>query len=638
MLPRFFASTELLRSVSTLAALVALFSAVGCSKSADSQSRGGPAASVRSATVPSVLGCLPSGARVVAYAPSLASVVDDWTKRVLDGSQSPDVTSQVTRLLKNTPFAQGLAAARGEMVVGLYGIDDENPTFVGFVAGDTAPQLDALLRASLDSSTGNAVTVAGQTLSANSWAGQPVVHGVVPGGWVAGSDTAAVEYLLNNRSTPVGNELVDAWQAVATSPPRLFASITIGDVFKTAQDKEQAKMLGVDGVDRVSLALFESSSRQQDSLFIHTKAPHRGAFAAFTGKPLDRSLASKLPASLTGYTAISLDLLGAWNGFRTGLPDQFKSQLDMAEQGLKLDVGKDLLAHIGSPLSFAQFTAASGQDPVVLASIGLASRAGFKATLDKVKSMAPVPLDFSPGAGGVEFLNVPGNATAAPGVALTDDALLFCDSRAALDGLLSGTIKTGASSEVAGLFERFGGRAVAVSWVSRESLASTKNYKEVLATALSQGPKSAVSEAWGAFTWMAIVPALGDLGVAVVPEDKGLRVVLETDCGLTPVLALFSASSIEREQDQMARQSIDGLATHIRAAQERYHEQFGRFATSLWELERVKLVGADMASGIDGRLLYRVVANDTAWHLEVRHEAAALRYSVRSDGFVQAIQ
>ncbi|MCA8962835.1 MAG: hypothetical protein KDC38_20065, partial [Planctomycetes bacterium] len=348
-------------------------------------------------------------------------------------------------------------------------------------------------------------------------------------------------------------------------------------------------------------------------------------------------IADSVPENSVGFTAVSFDLVEIWKGMSSSLPAPVQQQVRAFEQNLKMSLVDDVLAKIGNTIVFSQVAAPGREKPSVLMSLALADGGGLLATLDKLTPMVPVPLNFQPGPGGAKLLTLPGNGSNG-GLAITDHGLLASDDRSLLDAALGGRGGVPAGSAAHRVIERFGGRASVLSWCSGESMSQSPEARKVLDLALRQGGSDGLGEIVGAFPWLDMGAALGDVVLAVTPEKTGLRCMSESDCGFLPFAMIAAALEVESRQAKQVRSVIDSLVVRIRAAQQSYREQHGKYAGSLYDLERSGVIDRSFARGVDGSIVYRVVEEGRDWRLEVKHSSGSRRFVVDAQGTILSNQ
>ena len=106
----------------------------------------------------------------------------------------------------------------------------------------------------------------------------------------------------------------------------------------------------------------------------------------------------------------------------------------------------------------------------------------------------------------------------------------------------------------------------------------------------------------------------------VEPEDL-LQDIAETDCGVLPLLAVACIVAADRVRADNELKSLLPLCEEVASAQDSFHSNKGRYATSLWELRSAALIDQQTSYGISKGYIYSINSDGKDWHMDLRRES-----------------
>ena len=275
--------------------------------------------------------------------------------------------------------------ARKGIAVAIVGKDAKKPEIVIAVRGGAAPPLRPMMDMVFQYLTqtrgpGKSVTKAGRTISI---AGVTDDHQQAT--WDEGDDRVICDPSIVDRVLAVldGNEpsaaktplLAELAKADASFEPLAVAFINVAPFGPLPPD---AAKLGLDGVKRVDFRI----GFQDDALVTISRAiapaPRKGILALVDQPGFTLASLPPLPGGLTGFTAMSIDVGKTYYQvvamIKANDPNGAKS-VEEAEKSLhellKMDLRRDVLAHMGPKLAFYTAPAQGGPEAVAAAMLDM---------------------------------------------------------------------------------------------------------------------------------------------------------------------------------------------------------------------------------------------------------------------------
>ena len=203
---------------------------------------------------------------------------------------------------------------------------------------------------------------------------------------------ATIDLLDGKAPSAVGHPLVaELARAEGLFRPMLFGFF---DPKALPPMPAEAQAMGLGGLERVDFRWGFRDEALFSVFRIKAPSPRKGLLALLDGPTFDRSTLPPMPASVTGFAALSVSPLQLYEKAaalaNTGKPDGAPDQFAPGEAGIKqmtgLDVKADLLAKLGPKMAtFTVPATAPGGLPIEAVIIAeVADSAAFVDSLDKV--------------------------------------------------------------------------------------------------------------------------------------------------------------------------------------------------------------------------------------------------------------
>lgn len=618
----------------------------GCTKSADatkSARKKAPAS-----PPPAQLTLLPGDPLLVMHVNDPAKLGGKWVAHMRQELGA----SPVSDWLEETFSSIGkdlLGALPGGLAIGVYGDPqrDPEPDVMILVAGGKAEQLDPCLPLLLgpDPRGGEFVDELGVTKSQFESGTKTWFHGEIAGFWAATTKQEFIKQTqaraLNHKPGPFTNAVFQScWKACGGMQPEFFLAASLPNLENSAQMRRVMKGLGVDKVQGLGYAFSMQDKQCSDVLYVVSPRPHMGAMRLFGGEAISPKELLGVSESDLGFGFMSVDIEGLWGDVRQSLPPMVTGQISSMEKNFGFSFEGDLLGSLGKTWSNHTFQDASSDGLSSVVRFPMEDGKKFDSCVKKLMAAAP-GLKWRPGPPGFRVLQVPMQIPGRqdmPVLAAGPDDWYFASSAAAFENFLVRAEKASTHPQVAKVSQRFPGATMLMFSDARcfqlppEQMQQMRALPSMLGS--MDGPAKNLPDLIAQLPWDDLEghmqSVLGDVVAAIVPSSEGIEFVLESRCGVFPVVGMAALVSISELQKGRMTKDLIAIEEVIGSAQLEYRNRHGRYAVSLWELRNDSLIDRAISSGISGDFLYRIQSDGRNWQVQFKKGNSA--FTLGDDG------
>ena len=309
-----------------------------------------------------------SAARKLLTDTKLGGLLEDLLSQYFEMSQQG---SPPEHRVKSADIIAGIKlAARQGFVLGVWGKDPDKLGTVYVVRGGDRPEFRRLLEFAAQPyqnpegpANPPAVQKAGRALHVMS---EESVWWIEKGDLILSNQPDAVLAVLDGKEPDAVNHPL---RTALSKPEAGFQPVAVGflDLTKLPPLPPELVRLGLDGVKRVEFALGFEGDALRTVLRTVAPAPRRGLLALVDQPTFDAGSLPPLPAGLTGFTVLSIDLPKTYDQVVDLLkkadangPDRVAMVEDAIRQQFGFDVRKDLIAGLGPRLAVYEQAPAEG--------------------------------------------------------------------------------------------------------------------------------------------------------------------------------------------------------------------------------------------------------------------------------------